>query len=192
MRAFQIFERKIPKSIGDDIIADARARGFSTDKVWYHGSRRRFTAFKAPREGAGVQELGSGIYLTGEWNYANTWAGPEGFVYECFLRDMDIFDHSKTQDLFKELHDRHSRMMDAKFGPGSAYDEEMFAELFKKILVRTISGPRLDSEFLKKIGYHAAIDPRSQIPDQICVFNPEDIFIAARAPGGTWGDRPSR
>lgn len=189
MRAHQIFEKRVPPKIAADVVARAQSEGFSTDKVWYHGSRRRFTAFKSPREGTGTQELGPGIYLTGEWNYANTWAGPEGFVYECFLRDLDIFDHSKTKALTQDLHDRHSRMMDEKFGPGSAYDDEMFADLLKSRFVKTISGPRLDATFLKRIGFGAAIDPRSQIPDQICVFDPADVFIAARSPGGYWGDR---
>lgn len=164
-------------------VAEAQSQGFNTDKIWYHGSTRRFTSFRDGKEDA-INELGVGIYLTKEWYAANAWALDKGFVYQCYLRDGDIFDFSKepTKEVLKRLHAGHSKMMDERFGPDSGYP---FKDFVTKILKKqqTISSPRYPTKFIQWAGYMGAIDPHSQIPGQIVVFNPSDIYIAARGLG---------
>lgn len=144
---------------------------------------KKFTKFKEPKEGKGIEELGSGIYLTGLKNYASMWSGNSGFIYECYVRKGPIFNHSIpiNNQLITKMHNGHSDLMNSKFGPNSAYDINSFKKLFKERgYIRTISGNRISPFFLKLAGFIGAIDHTSQIPDQIVIFNPNDVFIAAR------------
>lgn len=170
--------------------AKAEAAGFDTSRVWYHGSSRRFAKFRKPGN-KGINELGVGVYLCSDWNYANTWAQTGGFIHHCYIRRGDIFDHSAklTDEIRHRLHDGHSRMMIDKYGPEGAYDYEDFNRSILK-MENTISGWRLPSKFLIWAGYIGAMDPYSQITSQIVIFEPKNVLIFGVSPGGGWGDGP--
>ena len=144
--------------------------------------QRNSPNLKNQKEGKGIEELGSGIYLTGLKNYASMWSGNSGFIYECYVRKGPIFNHSIpiNNQLITKMHNGHSDLMNSKFGPNSAYDINSFKNFLKK---EDIYAPYLKSNFsflLKLAGFIGAIDHTSQIPDQIVIFNPNDVFIAAR------------
>lgn len=192
MRLKELAPRRITKTISPAATSAAAAEGFDTSKIWFHGTTRSFRAFREPKEG-GINELGVGVYLTDEWDYANTWARSGGFVYECYLRKGgEIFDYSKnmTKDAIRRAHQGHTEFMNKRYGPKGAYDYDSFVKhILSRSYIDTLSGKRFAAQFLKWAGYMGAVDPTSQIPGQIVVFNPADVFIAARGAGGHWVDR---
>lgn len=67
MRYFELSEDtkpRITKTLSPSMTEIAQSQGFNVSKIWYHGTTRRFTSFRNAKEGRGVEELGSGIYLT--------------------------------------------------------------------------------------------------------------------------------
>lgn len=181
MRYFELSEDtkpRITKTLSPSMTEIAQSQGFNVSKIWYHGTTRRFTSFRNAKEGRGVEELGSGIYLTGCRSAAYHWARNDGFILQCYIKDGPIYDHSKklTDEMINHLHAGHSDYMTSKFGDNSAYDLEMFKDMLDRVSLKR-------SHLLKKIGYIGAIDPNSQIPDQIVIFDPANVFIAARVPG---------
>lgn len=169
--------RRLGPSITDAVRAEAEAQGFDTRQVWYHGTDRRFKAFRT-RGNHG--ELGHGIYLTRSQRAANSWAGKGNHVLACFLKPKPIFDLTQRDDpaVKKDMHMRHTRMLQAMWGKNSgAYDEAIFADWYANIWRRE------PNDTLHKLGFMGAVDDTSQIEGQIVVFDPTDIFIAARMPG---------
>ncbi|MDP3326332.1 MAG: LPD38 domain-containing protein, partial [Hydrogenophaga sp.] len=80
----------------------AEKAGFDTSKTWYHGTTAKdFKSFKMGREGNGVNELGVGIYFTGDPGVAQAWAGrldQGGRVIPAVLKKGEIFDSSQKVD----------------------------------------------------------------------------------------------
>lgn len=177
--------KRMPREATPEAIQAALADGFD-DKIWFHGTRRRFNAFRDPK-GGGIDELGPGIYLTDKRFVANAWAHKGGFILSCVIRKGPLFDLNKltfdrqTQRYGKgaveELHAAHSKMMNDRFGPNSVYDDETFMSLFKR------RGRELANLSLPYLGYIGGYDRYSQIPGQVVIFNPEDVRVIARAPG---------
>ena len=184
---FETNPHRIRKQISPVIEQAAASQGFNTSKIWYHGSNKLFRSFREPND-KGINELGVGIYLTDVWNYANSWARNGGYVYECYIRNGEIFDYSKNMkdEAIRRAHKGHSEVMTRQFGENGAYDYDSFV---RHILRNNRAGDRFVSRFLKWAGYMGAIDPTSQIPGQIVIFDAVNVFIAARGAGGQWGDR---
>lgn len=159
------------------------------EKLWFHGSTKAFKTFRGGSE-KGINELGKGIYFTGKWNYANTWAREGGYVYECYIRDGWIYNYDKpmTPEIKKRLHVGHSDHMREIYGEGGVYDFDYFCKTFLSKERNDMLSVELGSKFLPMAGYVGAIKPDSQIPDQIVVWHPGDIVIARRGPGGEWRD----
>jgi hypothetical protein len=177
--------KRMPREPRPEDLQAAVADGFD-EKIWYHGTNRRFNAFRDPK-GGGIDELGPGIYLTDERYVANAWAHKGGFIVSCVIRKGPLFDLSKLtfdqqtrrygRGAVETLHAAHSEMMNDKFGPGSAYSEEEFLEFFRR------RGRSLANLSLPYLGYVGGYDVYSQIPGQVVIFHPKDVRIIARAPG---------
>lgn len=168
--------------------AKAPPAGFDS-KVWFHGSARAFKSFRPGKDG-GINELGIGIYFTGHWNYANTWARQGGHVYRCFIRAGDVFDYDApiTPEIAHRLHAGHSAMMEEKFGMAGHKAHWDFEDFEDRFLRGGKLSPENGSKLLPLANYVRAIKPSSQIPDQTVVFDPNDIVIVSRGAGGSWGD----
>jgi hypothetical protein len=168
-------------------INTAESEGFDTSKIWYHGSGKTFTKFKEPDD-KGINELGIGVYLTSEKYLANTWARRGGKIYECFIKPGDIYDFSKplTPAVINRLHTGHSKFMENRYGPKSAYSLKSFMNILRNKTDRQTNKTYLHpdaNKLLNLSGYIGAIDHRSQIPGQIVIFDPRNVFILRRLPG---------
>jgi hypothetical protein len=157
-----------------ELDADFDTLDFDNETIWYHGSQKRIKKFRKPtRDG----ELGIGIYLTTNKFYANTWARKDGFIMECYIRRGPVIDLSQpmTPRLEREIYDRHCVMMRNLYGEDGVYS--LFD--FKRHI---LSRPFTNASW-SRLGYIGAIDPRSQIPGQIVIFEPENVKVIGISPG---------
>jgi len=182
----------------DEQIAQAEALGFDTSKVYYHGTTRNFRKFKPGREDRGVNELGLGVYLATDTWHASAWANAEkGQVYPCFVRkgpvwDWDVYlraNDSERKSLLAPIVKGWVRMMNDQFsitGYSGASMEDGW-ELVQRLF--DVWWPSESSnKFLKWGGFIGSVKKDSQVPTQICVFDPSDIrsiFAKFKKPDGS-------
>lgn len=189
--------------IESSIIVEEVGLTFDNSKLWFHGSGAKFNKFRAGKDHKGVNEMGTGIYLTDRWSTANAWAGKGGYVYACHLRKGPIWDFQARPTLedAKRFHEAHTRHMDSLYGPGSAYTfEDFLKDTLKVMHPRDLAQgygpplfqhtPRASANWLLKLaGYVGAQDRNTQIRGQIIVFDPKDVKIVERQDGGGFMDR---
>lgn len=170
----------MPNKVSPDAVSAAVADGFAP-KIWYHGTRRRFDGFRIPSK-PGIDELGPGVYLVPRWNTANWWARETGFILSCVIRSGPLFDLSKAEDEDTRhlLLKGYNAVSIGRWGAGQTFDAELFATVWRQ----TTNRYRLINSCLSGAGFVGGYDDRSQIPDQIVVFKPEDVRILARSRGG--------
>lgn len=178
MRINELTKPRFPGKVTDEAIASAVADGFDPT-IWYHGTRRRFEQFRDPSKEtrkSQIEELGSGIYLTSRYKTAWWWSGNNGCVMYCVVRQGKHFDFDQalTPEGIKTLHAAHTAYMTQKWGPKGAYG---LAD-FKKLLQQR--GPSELAKYLPYVGYVAGFKKSSQVPDQLIVFNQDDVRILAR------------
>lgn len=58
-----VTEARLPRKPSEAVLTQAETAGFDISKLWFHGTRKRFDGFRLPKE-RGIEELGSGVYLT--------------------------------------------------------------------------------------------------------------------------------
>ena len=179
----------------------AERAGFDTSKVWYHGTTAKaFRSFK-PGKG-GVDELGAGIYFTGDPGVAQAWAGRHldqgGRLIPAYIRKGDIFDSSKPVDYealarrIKERNpvtdiERRAKII-AETRPITEWTEEeksVFnaanAEPWRSWLMESDKDMAAQirrgglNAWLSRAGYVGRVNQNSQIKDQVVVFRPQDI-----------------
>lgn len=186
--------------------------GFDTSKVWYHGTTAK--AFKSFKPGnGGVDELGTGIYFTGDPGVAGAWAGrPDqgGRIIPAYVRKGEIFDSSKPVDylaLARRIKDRNPVSDDerrAKQIRGTKSvtewtpeeqrlinraDSELWRSWLQESdedLANQIRRGSLNA-WLDRAGYIGRKNDGSQIKDQVVIFRPENI----RAPWSKFNPKKS-
>lgn len=186
--------------------------GFDTSKVWYHGTTAK--VFKSFRPGnGGVDELGTGIYFTGDPGVAGAWAGrPDqgGRIIPAYIRKGEIFDSSKPVDylaLARRVKDRNPVSDDerrAKQIRGTKSvtewtpeeqrlinraDSELWRSWLQESdedLANQIRRGSLNA-WLDRAGYIGRKNDGSQIKDQVVIFRPESI----RAPWSKFNPKKS-
>ncbi|MEN6302650.1 MAG: hypothetical protein ABFD96_08005, partial [Armatimonadia bacterium] len=179
----------------------AERSGFDTSKVWYHGTTAKaFRSFK-PGKG-GVDELGSGIYFTGDPGVAQAWAGRHldqgGRLIPAYIRKGDLFDSSKPVDYealarrIKERNpvtdiERRAKVIaqTRQIAEWTEEEKSVFnaanVELWRSWLMESdedlaaqIRRGSLNT-WLARAGYVGRVNQNSQIKDQVVVFRPQDI-----------------
>lgn len=176
-----LLERRMPSAVKPADLEAAAAEGFDTSKVWFHGTGRRFNAFRDSRED-GIDELGPGIYVTGHRYVANTWARKGGFILSCLIRkgplfDMDKIDTREAKDLFVQ---GYKAKMIEKWGDDGTND---YGELFDYAMQGTRNRYRLINYCMSGTEYVGGFKRHSQIPDQLVVYRIADVRIIAREKG---------
>ena len=155
-----------------DYLKAAEDAGYDTGTVYYHGTaaKTNFARFK-PGKG-GYDELGPGIYVTSDPWYADAFNGrgdrEGGRTMPVFLRKGELADLSQRPG-WRELAERViAREADSEWKPG---------ELSLHIMATSRDRANFN-RWLARAGYVGAIDPRSQIPGQVVVFDPTSLKSA--------------
>ncbi len=186
--------------------------GFDTSKVWYHGTTAKvFKSFK-PGKG-GIDELGTGIYFTGDPDVAGAWAGRPGMggrIIPAYLRKGDIYDSTDGVDymaLVRRIRERNpvqdfereaKRIRSSKSVTEWTPEEAQLinradAELWRSWLLENDEDLAAQmrrgglNTWLDRAGYIGRINRNSQIKDQVVVFRPENI----RAPWSRFNPKKS-
>jgi hypothetical protein len=192
MRYFEFLsEQQITPKIDPKKLDAAKADGFLTDKVWYHGTKRRFSNFRAPK-GRGIDELGKGIYITQFVGTANVWAQGQGLILACVLREGKLVELSEVpkSGLWHRGNQGHDVWQEAYQGYliylAREYQEvnlEAPTQEYREFAEEMNRGKISLSRCLAEVGYIGATDRYSQIRAQAVIWNPEDIRVIGRMPG---------
>jgi hypothetical protein len=162
----------------------AREMGYDTDTVWKHGTNKPIRQFKKPRANSGYNELGPGTYLTREDAVSNIYAsGNGGNVIPVHVKGGDYFDYSRfvSEPKSAALEIAHKMRENRELAPDNLRisgwldaSPEDHADFMRRAIQNDMDGTAKQS-FLQWAGYKGAYDPTSQVPDQLVVFNPQDI-----------------
>jgi len=170
-------------------LTKAAAEGFVIDRIWYHGTKNKFSKFREPK-GGGIDELGKGIYVTSSISAANAFANVRGGgdILACVLKNDRLFELSTLpqgmswsgEGLWGELLDAYNRHLDKHFSiPSMGVKEQIDREEFHK---RVKSNANTIPTALREMGYIGATSRYSQIKGQAVVWNPHDIKIVGKMP----------
>ncbi|HOV59000.1 MAG TPA: hypothetical protein PLN91_14070, partial [Rhodanobacteraceae bacterium] len=155
-----------------EYLRKAEENGYDTGKVYFHGTtaKTNFARFKVGK--GGYDELGPGIYITSDPWYADAFNGrgdrEGGRTMPVFLRKGDLADLSK-RPAWRELAERVIAREDGSdWKPG---------ELSLHIMATSRDKANFN-RWLERAGYIGAVDPNSQIPGQVVVFDPTSLKSA--------------
>jgi hypothetical protein len=151
----------------DDRLLRARSQGYNIDKIWYHGSKNKFTAFDVKAEKANRGTNIAGIYLT-----PHEWEAQEfgDFVYSVYTRTMYPYIYGEKNKVTKEMIDRYSDLLVENTNYTKEWFDSAIAPAFLNTgIFKDIPG-WIKQEVLVAGNYDSWQDGR-----HLCVFDPTMI-----------------
>lgn len=151
----------------DEHLKRARSQGYDTSKVWYHGSKNKFTAFELSSEKANRGTNIAGIYLTPyEWEAKKF----GDIVYAVYTRTKRPYVWGKKNRITTEMLDTYGKLLIQHTNYKQDWFDSAIAPEFKKTGVFKDIDGGLKQQVLVAGGYDSWQDGR-----HLCVFDPTMI-----------------
>lgn len=167
MNIVELFEKLSLET--SDRLERAKSMGFDTSKIWYHATtvKANFSKFKVGKHGN--DELGSGVYLATNPQQIDYWSrGDNGRMIPCYIRSGDVFDYSKLMDNQTNSQKKMVNELQRRYIGDPKYLKNRLDFCFNYRQSNL-------SDILRDSGYIGAINPHSQFPSQIVIFDPNNI-----------------
>lgn len=151
----------------DERLKRARSQGYDTSKLWYHGSKNRFTAFEVSAEKANRGTNIAGIYLT-----PYEWEAQEfgDVVYAVYTRTKRPYVWGEKNRITAEMIEVYGKLLVRNTSYNQEWYDSAIAPEFKKTGVFKDIDGGLKQQVLVAGGYDSYKDGR-----HLCVFDPTMI-----------------